>query len=363
MYKLTFVLLLATATQPAAFGKRLNREAFDRPGCSVLKLTPPLNIYGYEFATAATKLNGYALPTKVRAPSTALSNRHSERRTGGTIIPKLERTPARRVLPASGAGILKTGDKARRMAWKNAAWEDEARSVRATSKGGAKRAHGSRAPAMVTFPSGVSLRIVKGPVGKGQEHYDPTGSRNPLLDTSGRNRSRMLSDNFSVGELAHSGNVSTDKSRIDPRLVICLQDIRDLVGKPVWIRSGYRSFWHNLEVYGERHEKPTDSQHIAGKASDIKVDGMSGLELSKVAIDACGPNVAIGVGLEYAHVDVRGVFRAWIYKGVPPRQLAEVKQYRAESIVAQRGRTQRTRRVSFLKRAHALQNQNQQQAG
>lgn len=224
------------------------------------------------------------------------------------------------------------------------------RPTRAASKVRGRRTPGPRAAARVTFLSGESLRIVRGPDRKGQEHYDPTKSRNPLLDTSGANRLKMLSDNFSASEVARSGNKTFSISRIDPRLVSCLQHIRDFVGKPVKIDSGYRSFWHNNHVYRWMGRKPTNSQHISGKASDIKIDGMTGLEIAKAAVDACGPNVAIGVGRGYAHVDVRGDFKAWIYPGATDRQLAELKRYRKAGGVAQKGQARRSQRGSLLKR-------------
>jgi flagellar protein FlgJ len=193
------------------------------------------------------------------------------------------------------------------------------------------------------FPSGLQLPIVRGDVRKGREHYDPTGGGGPLYNTSKTYREEPVSENFTVGELSQSGGKYSDESRIERRLVVCLQAIRDKVDQPVWVRSAYRSYWRNLGVYKELRKPATDSQHIAGKASDIKVEGMTGLELAKVAVDACGHNVAVGIGLEFAHIDVRGDFRAWAYTGVSGRQLNELRQYREARLLAWKARERRQR--------------------
>jgi len=332
MYKFAFTLLFVIAAQHAVAGKSLN---------SVLcHLSPTPRLERCDCRVAAAN-----------AGLLASSSRRLGRRKGKMITPELDRKPAGRVLTLRNAGITKTAGKARKAISKRTRREETVLPARAGSKGRAPRSRSSRAAAAVTFMSRESLPIVKGPTRKGQEHYDPSKSENPLLDTSGSNRFVMLSDNFSVDEVARSGNKTFDKARIDPQLVRCLQSIRDLVGKPVFVNSGYRSFWHNNEVYRWMGKKPTNSQHIGGKAADIKIAGMTGLEIAKVAIDACGLSVAIGVGPEYAHVDVRGNPVAWKYRGVTNRQLAAVERHRAARREAQQARARRQRRGNSPKRA------------
>jgi fibronectin type 3 domain-containing protein len=41
----------------------------------------------------------------------------------------------------------------------------------------------------------------------------------------------------------------------------------------------------------------------------------NGLQIAKAAIDAYDPNIGIGVGGTFAHIDVRGVAQAWNYGG------------------------------------------------
>jgi uncharacterized protein YcbK (DUF882 family) len=54
------------------------------------------------------------------------------------------------------------------------------------------------------------------------------------------------------------------------RLANNLQALRDEIGKPITITSGYRSRAHNKAVGGAQN-----SQHILGTAADFKVAGMT----------------------------------------------------------------------------------------
>lgn len=169
--------------------------------------------------------------------------------------------------------------------------------------------------AKVYFPSGVFLTVTTGNTGTGQEHWDILNSGNPLLDTSGANKDKFLSKNFKVKEFIKSDN----QARIDVKLVECLQRLRDALGKPINITSGYRSYGYNKRLYEARGKTPTKSQHISGRAVDINVAGLSGLQLAKEAIKACGCDIAIGLARTYIHLDVRGkytpnyAFTVWNY--------------------------------------------------
>src|SRR6185436_12424983 len=184
---------------------------------------------------------------------------------------------------------------------------------------------------VVRFPSGEVLSIVTGvPIGDHADYWDPTNSGNPLLDTGATHKNKKLSASFTVRELTTSGGVSADIARIDPKLVECLQKLRDHVGKGVTISSGFRSWKRNREIYEKRNKKPTLSQHCAGRAADISIAGMNGLEIGKAAIDACGPNIGVGLANTFAHIDVRGVPAAWNYGGVQDSWVAEIKRYQKE---------------------------------
>lgn len=94
----------------------------------------------------------------------------------------------------------------------------------------------------------------------------------------------------------------------DWRLVHALETLRCLIGHPVIINSGYRCPKHNQVVGGA-----PGSQHLVGRAADIRVAGMSGLELYRLAArisDFHGFGVASG----WIHLDVRhGPLSKWTY--------------------------------------------------
>jgi hypothetical protein len=186
----------------------------------------------------------------------------------------------------------------------------------------------------VRFPSGATLNVVQGPTGPGEEHFDPNSTGNPLLDTSESARGTRLSTNFTAGELARSGGTSFARARIDPRLVEALQRLRDRVGKAVRVTSGYRPYLYNAELYTKSYKKkPTLSRHSSGQAADVKIAGMTGMEIAKTAIDVLGPEVAVGIGGDYAHVDVRGGWARWTYiadKAQSGRAIAEIDAYRRQ---------------------------------
>jgi uncharacterized protein YcbK (DUF882 family) len=178
----------------------------------------------------------------------------------------------------------------------------------------------------VRFPSGETLLVVDLKSGRGEEHWDVTGSGHPLLDTSGANQQKMLSRNFSVREFARNGQ---SVARIDPRLVATLQQIRDAIGKPLNITSGYRSYLYNKRLYGKRNQEPTKSKHIAGSAVDFNVAGMNGLELAKKVVDILGKAAyGIGLGKHFIHLDVlRNKFETWPYSDIDKGWTTELSRY------------------------------------
>ena len=93
-----------------------------------------------------------------------------------------------------------------------------------------------------------------------------------------------------------------------------LQLLRNYIGKPIKINSGYRSPEHNKRIGGV-----SKSQHLLGKAADIVVKGMSTVELHK-AIETLiseGNMLQGGLGLydSFVHYDIRGKKARWDYRG------------------------------------------------
>ena len=93
-----------------------------------------------------------------------------------------------------------------------------------------------------------------------------------------------LSDNFSLieftrSETAEKNNVKNvpEQRHIDALRELCenvLQPLRDKLGKPVNVTSGYRNSHLNFLVNGR-----VNSQHVRGEAADINVAGMTAQEL------------------------------------------------------------------------------------
>lgn len=88
---------------------------------------------------------------------------------------------------------------------------------------------------------------------------------------------------------------------IDDYLVSILDILRNQIGKPVHINSGYRTPTRNKAVGGAKY-----SYHMRGMAADIRVNGMSAKEIANklnaiVSPDECG----IIVYSAWVHIDTR----------------------------------------------------------
>jgi len=92
---------------------------------------------------------------------------------------------------------------------------------------------------------------------------------------------------------------------VDPLIVTTLQRLRDEVQRPVVVNSGCRCKSHNAAVKGSK-----SSQHLRGKAADIKIEGLTSIQIIDV-IRRLYLDGEIYVGYVYAingasvHVDVR----------------------------------------------------------
>lgn len=113
-----------------------------------------------------------------------------------------------------------------------------------------------------------------------------------------------ISKNFRVREFRCQDG--SDVVFIESDLVDILQRIRDHFGKAVTITSAFRTASHNKKVGGA-----TYSQHLYGKAADIKVSGVAANVVADFA-ETLMPNTG-GVGRysTFTHVDVRKVKSRW----------------------------------------------------
>ena len=115
---------------------------------------------------------------------------------------------------------------------------------------------------------------------------------------------KKLSTNFRVREFACKDG--TDPIFVDSELVEVLQKIRTHFGKPVTITSAYRTPTRNKAVGGT-----TYSQHLYGRAADIKVNGVTPKNVAAYAEKLMPNKGGIGIYGTFTHVDVRSAKSRW----------------------------------------------------
>lgn len=115
---------------------------------------------------------------------------------------------------------------------------------------------------------------------------------------------KKLSANFKVKEFACTDG--SDPVFIDSELVNVLQKIRTHFGKAVTITSAYRTPGRNKAVGGE-----TYSQHLYGRAADIKVQGVTPKAVATYAENLLPGKGGIGTYSTFTHIDVRSTKARW----------------------------------------------------
>lgn len=89
-----------------------------------------------------------------------------------------------------------------------------------------------------------------------------------------------ITANFTLEELCHTSYDLDNTPATEQIINLCfganniLQPLRDYLGKPIYINSGFRSVQVNKAVGGV-----SKSQHVSGCAADIRV---SNLDMSKI---------------------------------------------------------------------------------
>lgn len=106
----------------------------------------------------------------------------------------------------------------------------------------------------------------------------------------------QLTENFARSEFACKCECGFDT--VDIATAQLVQGMRDVIGSPIIVNSGCRCPSHNEAVDGE-----PDSQHLYGRAADIRAPGVEMKVLAEIAENLR----ATGVGLYdgWVHVDTR----------------------------------------------------------
>ena len=93
------------------------------------------------------------------------------------------------------------------------------------------------------------------------------------------------------------------KDRLQP-LAEALEVVRQFLGKPLIILSGYRTAAWNQKVGGS-----TGSQHLLGRAADVRCAGFTGAQFAevfeKLIKDRLIPNGGLGTYSNRVHYDQR----------------------------------------------------------
>jgi uncharacterized protein YcbK (DUF882 family) len=130
----------------------------------------------------------------------------------------------------------------------------------------------------------------------------------------------QVSEHFAASEFACHDGTEYPKDWIEGRLTpLCnaLEVIRAELGGPVQVLSGYRSPKYNAKLAGSAK----DSQHMYGRAADIRVKGVDSRALHDTILrlyeDGKIQIGGLGSYPGWVHVDIRenkdGRLRRWRY--------------------------------------------------
>lgn len=121
-----------------------------------------------------------------------------------------------------------------------------------------------------------------------------------------------LTQNFDSKEFdCHDGTIVPDVLMPNLKeLAKNLQVLRDYLGEPIHVNSGYRTVAYNLSIGG----KPK-SQHLKAKAADITVKSKTPKQLAviieRLIREKKMKQGGLGIYPGFVHYDIRGVKARW----------------------------------------------------
>lgn len=94
-------------------------------------------------------------------------------------------------------------------------------------------------------------------------------------------------------------------------LCYALEKIRALTNQPLKVNSGFRTAAYNAKLEGSA----VKSQHVQGRAADIKLGGMTSRQLYTAICNLIKqgeiPEGGIGLYRTFVHYDIRGTKARW----------------------------------------------------
>ena len=118
-----------------------------------------------------------------------------------------------------------------------------------------------------------------------------------------------LTKNFTMREMACKGKGCCGNScPMDSRFMEALQALRDAVGVSILVTSGFRCNTYNAKLAGS----VPNSSHTRGLAADIKVKGMTPIEVYNIAKKLPEfENGSFGIYNTFIHVSTDGRGALW----------------------------------------------------
>ena len=123
----------------------------------------------------------------------------------------------------------------------------------------------------------------------------------------------QLTKDFNRNEFACRGlDCCSGSAPINIGLVVALQELRDLVGVPLRINSGFRCRTHNRTLGSQ-----DDSEHCLGNAADVKVPDGYGVDEFATLAETIPDFANGGIGRYpvrgFVHLDVRDEKARWTW--------------------------------------------------
>ena len=121
-----------------------------------------------------------------------------------------------------------------------------------------------------------------------------------------------LTKNFSLSEFESKDGADMPNAVLEniKEVASNLQALRDYIGEPIKVNSGYRSPKHNKSIGGVKN-----SRHIKGQAADICVLGMRSRDvvkaIKKLISEGKMKEGGIGTYETFVHYDIRGTKARW----------------------------------------------------